>query len=146
MTNNIFNNCLCEYCTNVELKVEAINKVGRGKLLKSRYDLLNKTMCQEGNYHPFHARDCIERRCENCGVENLKDKILKWFYTNGTKEIEWNRWENQTVEFNGEKKQRKILQLKKSSVSTFLNEFSLEQMCSAHTCTMQNGNIHNFAT
>ncbi|CAG2198154.1 unnamed protein product [Mytilus edulis] len=70
-----------------ELKVEAVNKVGRRKLLQSRYDLSKETLCQKESENKFNARGCIERKCENCGVDQLKDKILKWFQTNGTKEM-----------------------------------------------------------
>ncbi|XP_045192503.2 uncharacterized protein LOC123548897 [Mercenaria mercenaria] len=126
MKNNSFNNCLCEYCTNMEMKVTAINKETQGRRnalgILNRYELSKKTVCLKPEGERFYRRDCINRNCSKCGVKKLQEEIRKAL--RGKAQIEWNRWESQTYKDTktGKKKLRKMLRLKRESVYVFLRE------------------------
>ncbi|CAC5413756.1 unnamed protein product [Mytilus coruscus] len=97
MNKNAFNNCLCEYCTNIELKVKAIEKVvGNRSFVKNRYDISKETLCIKANYSQFYHKKCLERKCDKCGpakfTKSLTDVLNKKSTT-----VEWHRWENQTI-------------------------------------------------
>ena len=63
--------CLCEYCLNVELKLKTVNKlIGRicenayEVKIKNTYCAVNMVMCpKEGKYH---KKDCIDGICNIC--------------------------------------------------------------------------------
>ena len=67
----MLNQCLCEYCQNIQIKVDVVKKaclriVGTLVNIPSdKYDIMNATLCQkEGKYH----KKCIDWKCEICGV------------------------------------------------------------------------------
>lgn len=74
--------CLCEYCENVQLKVNAINVhlsaiSARGEHVKDIFQLSNITLCPKSDsadqfYHP----SCIKRECDKCGIRLLKESSL----------------------------------------------------------------------
>ena len=41
-----------------------------------RTDLMDKTLCLKEYGAEFHMLACIDRKCENCGVINLKNELL----------------------------------------------------------------------
>ena len=132
MSRNTFNNCLCEYCTNIELKVKAINFIiGCKGDLRNRYNASRKTLCPKEDRFTFYKRECVERNCSSCGIDmiyNISDLLKK-----KCSKLEWSKWENQTLTIQGKKKTRKMLQLKKSSVDVFMIEFRNEiNIFSAH--------------
>ena len=67
--------CLCEYCENIELKVLCINRHMPG-IFKDVYDISASTMCRKESNQKFHHPDCINRKCEACGVHKL-DAVLE---------------------------------------------------------------------
>jgi hypothetical protein len=91
MSNNKFINCLCEYCTNLELKLQVLPKIienreGHEKP-KDKYDLANETMCAY-NLHP--QKPCLDRKCPQCGIDLLTQRFPELL---GDGPITWGRWE-----------------------------------------------------
>lgn len=65
--------CLCEYCTNIELKLNAFKSMDIPKQYKDVYDLQNDSLCKKvGKYHNIN---CIERECQECGSSKLRSKL-----------------------------------------------------------------------
>lgn len=89
--------CLCEVCENARLKVEALknNFIGRKIVLPTclsdSRSLSNATLCDAA----LPDLKCLERKCENCGVEELLDEILSdWIaQTEGT--ITYFQWSSE---------------------------------------------------
>lgn len=133
MSRNTFNNCLCEYCTNIELKVKAINLIiGCKGDLRNRYNASRKTLCPKEDRSTFYKRECVERNCSSCGRDNMIYNISDLLKKKCSK-LEWSKWENQMLTIQGKKKTRKMLQLKKNSVDVFMIEFRNEiNIFSAH--------------
>ena len=69
-----FGGCLCERCVNVELLRKSLNSLlpSTGKI-RNRYHLSDITVCP---YEHFPKLECVQRKCEVCGVnKGLKDVI-----------------------------------------------------------------------
>ena len=80
--------CLCIYCTNIDLKVESINKLkDLPARIKDKYALLNETMCPPEE-NGFHARACVDRLCEKC-----PKTIPSVATVNNATVISWRQWE-----------------------------------------------------
>ena len=69
--------CVCEVCTNVDIKIEAWNKAAikhkkPDMKIRDRYELAETTMCEcaEGEEHKM---SCITRQCPHCGVQKFRD-------------------------------------------------------------------------
>ncbi|WAR11089.1 hypothetical protein MAR_036165 [Mya arenaria] len=82
MKSNYFNNCLFEYCTNIELKVTAVNNSiqakSRGDLaVLNRYKLSEKSLCSKPEGSWVYSKACIIRNCRKCGVKRLGNTIKK---------------------------------------------------------------------
>ncbi|XP_063446520.1 uncharacterized protein LOC134726055 [Mytilus trossulus] len=126
MNKNAFNNCLCEYCTNIELKVKAIEKVvGNRSIVRNRYDISKETLCSKALNSQFYHKKCLERRCDKCGPEKFTKSLTDVLNKKSTT-LEWHRWENQTIIDRGVKKTRKMLQMKKNNVTLFMAELAAE--------------------
>ena len=68
--------CLCPSCTNVELKIEVMKKMPNIQTeIKSKYDIMHATLCQREEGQEFNHLKCIDRKCSDCGVHLLRDKI-----------------------------------------------------------------------
>jgi len=67
---------MCEYCTNPKLKRDALNKAcdrfGTPFCkLKDNSDLIEITLCPKIEGAEYHSMECIQRQCEECGVQLL---------------------------------------------------------------------------
>lgn len=137
MGSNLFNNCLCEYYTNVEMKEKAINQKNQKSPVLSRYDFSKLSLCKKNpEKSKFHKKKCVERNC-----------IESWYmYVSGKKLVEWNKWQTQAYNYQGTRKSRKVLQLKKGSVEVFIKELRAEIEVLVHIYTMLIGIMINFCT
>lgn len=84
-----FRQCLCEVCMNPKMKVERLNRLLKEKCGCVR-DLLNESMCA---FCTFPKLECVERKCWDCGVNGVKDRLLEEFGSNLKEEISWMKWE-----------------------------------------------------
>lgn len=88
--------CCCEYCSNVELKVQAINVFlkanGRQHLvLGSKYDVASATLCDKQE-SGFHAKTCIDRKCRDCGVHRLRQQLQEVLDDHADSILTWRAW------------------------------------------------------
>ena len=130
----MFNTCLSEYCTNIELKVKVL-KTQRNKYqnIYSRYDLSEFSLCEKPNNSAYHKRECVERQCKHCSTGRLR--TIK-----PSRKITWKHWESKTYSKDNEKKVRKILKLKSESVEAFMKEMAAEVIVLASNCMFLRGN------
>ncbi|CAG2248145.1 unnamed protein product [Mytilus edulis] len=73
--------CLCEYCLNVELKLKTVNKlIGRScenaeeLKIKDKYCAVNIVMCPKGD-NQYHKKDCIDGLCNICGEQKMRTHL-----------------------------------------------------------------------
>lgn len=122
MKNNSFNNCLCEYCSNIEIKATILNKLLKGKF--NKYELTKRTLCPKEEGEIFFKKECINRNCSQCGVDELKTELSEAL---NRKTVSWKRWENQIYkDKSGKQSSRKMLRLKDHNVGIFLDELCEE--------------------
>lgn len=67
--------CLCEYCTNVEIKLKVLNTCQSVTKYKDAMAIVNDSLCSKGPKKEYNKLECIERKCEECGVKSLTEKI-----------------------------------------------------------------------
>lgn len=102
--NHKFIQCLCERCVNAMLLMTIFNRFldkrpdNRDDLtlmmkISSAEELVSKTLCKEVK------RECVDRRCENCGIEGLLGVIQERIEDCDQEVREWRRWEK-TVKSN----------------------------------------------
>lgn len=84
--------CLCEVCTNIDLKLQSLNRERKQKGLKqipSRYDLSDMTLCTT----PSEERlKCIDRKCSKCGVQEIDNALAPLLQVSSEKSITWKKW------------------------------------------------------
>jgi len=125
--------CLCEYCTNAECMISAINLESRKEGLPDCcvadvYELANLTMCPKDQ--AFRKPTCVDRKCGSCGVELLmQDKLnpLKVKLEAKKTAIEWKSWKNVTTVKDGKKICRKMLTTQTGDATLFFN--SVKSIC-----------------
>ena len=78
--------CLCEYCTNVALKLSVFkaNNIDMG----DEYDVTMTTLCAKES--DWHNPSCIYMDCQNCGRDNLDNKLQS--VANTAKIVKWKFW------------------------------------------------------
>ena len=78
--------CLCEYCENVSLKLNAFNKLAtkRNKSeirLRDKFEAVNMILCNK-NGKQFHNIECVEGKCLKCGTETHSKRMEPLIITN----------------------------------------------------------------
>ncbi|XP_071481542.1 uncharacterized protein [Diadema antillarum] len=87
--------CLCEICTNIDLKLQTLNRelIRENQMsITSRYQLSDLTLCEGRNL------ECIDRECSKCGVVKLDhavDAILQKDPEN-QRMTKWRKWSSVT--------------------------------------------------
>ena len=112
--------CLCEYCTNIDLKLKAINQEvvkHKTNTIKNRYHLCDLTLCpKDGPYAPLK---CIDRLCPNCGVKGIQKFLGSLLEKSAEKPVSWNFWGHKIV---GDGKKRVALLRSDGSLSELIEE------------------------
>ncbi|MES9905398.1 MAG: hypothetical protein ABW168_22320 [Sedimenticola sp.] len=116
--------CVCEYCTNVDNKLELLNASNTTVKYTDAMHLVNDSMCAKESDEKHHAIKCIERTCPNCGVDLLHEKLT--MACKDLKEVTWKRWENSTITVKGKSKTTKELLTKEGNIEDFLEELMAE--------------------
>ena len=73
-----YNQCLCEYCINVELKVTSLVRFCTSQhieptkkcICRSKYEASRLTLCPKEN--GYYKKECIDRKCRECGVAEIE--------------------------------------------------------------------------
>lgn len=88
--------CLCEACTNVELKLRSLSqlaaKVHCNIRVQNKYDAVSLTMCSKGDNH-FHHLKCIKRGCTNCGSSGIVSHFEELANDSKDQIVTYTKWE-----------------------------------------------------
>lgn len=116
--------CLCEYCLNVELKLKTVNKlIGRScenaeeLKIKDKYCAVNIVMCPKGD-NQYHKKDCIDGLCNICGEQKMRTHLKDVTNKYGVDYYVWAVTDN--------KEKKKGLILKSSNSNTLIDELCSE--------------------
>ena len=94
---------LCESCINCEFNLRAINKAANTSGMKTsfntKYSVAKATVCGDNMM-------CMERKCDICGVDRLKDIMMKEMQNIKEKRVTWQKWEDGRTEGRNQKKQK----------------------------------------
>ncbi|WAR17871.1 LOW QUALITY PROTEIN: hypothetical protein MAR_032465 [Mya arenaria] len=121
-----FRTCLCEYCLNIEFKLEAINRACSGEnlkhlKLKDKFESIEKSMCEikSGSTN----KECYDRKCSSCGIHKITKHFQVLIKKDGEKDVKWKRWELGTRKTGGKECRRQMLV---ERVGKLITEFSEE--------------------
>ncbi|XP_033098535.1 uncharacterized protein LOC117102392 [Anneissia japonica] len=119
-----YRGCLCEYCTNIDLKVTAINNIAHRwnmpSPLQGVYDVARLSMClKEGQYH---KPACIARECVDCGTSQLKCHLKPIKISQGEKPIKWRKWEKKSIQTSGTTESRQVIITKEGTINECIEE------------------------
>lgn len=124
-----FRTCLCEYCLNIEFKLESINRTcelenQKHLKLNDRFDCVKMSLCDKDS--DFNKRECLERNCSMCGVHKITTHFQPLSQMSGEKTLKWKRWEARTIKCAGKDVRRQMLVEKEGSIDVLLMEFAKE--------------------
>ena len=90
--------CLCEYCANVDLKLRALGNVCQMFYCRIRHKFhdMQLSMCEGG------GKSCAYRTCSKCGVGKLDDYLAPVKGYQGL--LSWHHWTTNKATFAGTKK------------------------------------------
>ncbi|CAG2223257.1 unnamed protein product [Mytilus edulis] len=91
---------------------------------KDAMAIVNDSLCSKGPEKEYNKLECIERKCEECGVKSLKEKIAHACKDHNT--LTWERWENRKTTVKG------TTITKKDLVSKKLQNFYQDEIQAAH--------------
>ncbi|KAK7488546.1 hypothetical protein BaRGS_00020163 [Batillaria attramentaria] len=88
--------CLCEYCANMDLKLEALRlfvaKKGlQGATHQDRHDLSRSTLCAKGVTGEYR-RLCLDRACVSCGTTAIENRLQPLLETHTEEVIQYQTW------------------------------------------------------
>ena len=122
-----YRQCLCEYCTNIELKLKTLNTAAKKNIIADKYSLRDVTVCKKEGEH--HYIDCINRKCQTCGVNRI-DEHLQSMTPNYVDNCSWLKWESVTEEKRkGDKvvkQSKKVLKKKEGTIQDLITELKEE--------------------
>lgn len=127
-----FSTCLCEYCLNVQYKINTLNsaciKMNKPNLkLANKYDCVGKTLCDKEAEDLFHKVECCKRNCKECGAQKLKEHFSDLNETSDLKaSFKWKRWQLDDVGVGSKKVKRQVLQEKSGTLQDLLEELAKE--------------------
>ena len=104
-----YRGCLCEYCANVELKIEAINNICHQhrmpSIYQSIYKLNQSTLCPRRQDSRYNQRKCVYREFDHCGVNNIIHQLQPLLDVQQGM-VTWKKWikDDQTTESGGKKR------------------------------------------
>ena len=94
MVKTKLNQCLCEYCVNVELKLGVLNR--KLKVNFDKHKLVEISCCSKQEGSSEYMRRCIERKCQDCGTEKIMKKLKSLAQEQNVDNLQilkWMKWE-----------------------------------------------------
>ena len=117
--------CLCIYCTNVDLKLSEVRKINGSPNLRNHFDAVNATMCPKIGDSTYHDIKCIDRKCADCPSLTIPEEVEQ-----NERILQWKKWERSTFP-DGVK--RMALLVQSGSAKDMVNELNEEmQTLSSH--------------
>lgn len=124
------NQCLCEICTDIMLKLQTLNHLAnRGHKeakLSDKYDLIAATLCPKDAQDKYFHPTCIRRNCDDCGVKLLDGRFANLLEDAGGQTVKWRKWCNKKYKHDGKEKSKKCIVTKTETVESFLAELKDE--------------------
>ena len=129
MGNNKLAQCLCERCTNIEFKLQAIMRYMAGHKLskcafKDKYSISRVTLCPKADGEEYKTK-CLDRECQQCGVHKVKASLVE-IVQRINEEISWYRWETKEFPYKGSTIKRMVKEMKTATIKSMLNELENE--------------------
>ena len=94
MDNHKYLQCLCEYCLNVQFKVESLNRFciskGLDNIACDKYAMSNLTLCENDDKNILIT--CIDRKCSSCGLSRFDRATEVLNTTHSNTYINWQSW------------------------------------------------------
>ncbi|KAJ8043450.1 Reticulocyte-binding protein 2-like a [Holothuria leucospilota] len=95
--------CLCEYCTNISLKLTVLNQLCiqhnmATNKLKNEFVACDKTLCPKSEECDFHALECVTRQCSDCGINGINEHFQSLLNVAATDKVTWKKWKSLTTE------------------------------------------------
>lgn len=145
--------CLCEYCTNINLLLRSLSRLACNEHLvmdkvTDVYQLGNLTLCPKGEDAKFHNNDCIHRSCSKCGVRAIEDHYSGLMSAVGNGHVTWLQYETEKSDKNqeGHAVTRKILVTKTGTIDILLKELAKQAInitLHLHRALWQNRQFHD---
>ncbi|XP_070545950.1 pre-mRNA-splicing factor CWC22 homolog [Ptychodera flava] len=89
-----FLQCQCEYCVNVQFKLDALSvrcaQLGFQITVPNKYSASAMTTCP--NDDTFAKISCVHRECEVCGTHLLLEHFKPLLEDHSEKQIKWKKW------------------------------------------------------
>ena len=125
--------CLCEYCTDIMLKLKVLNQVASacnlpGCKIVDKYELIANTVCPKENGDANFNLKCLDRNCDECGVKLLDNKYERLVATNGDRETGWLKWENRSYVHLNRPKTKRVIAEKTGTVRQLIRELEEESV------------------
>ncbi|ESO97658.1 hypothetical protein LOTGIDRAFT_152749 [Lottia gigantea] len=103
-----FYQCLCEPCTNIDLKLKVLNHEvyqcqSTSCSIRDRYHATDLTLCPK-DQNPHAKLECIDRKCEICDVDLLDHYLQPLLNVSGDKDVSWEYWGQATYGNEGKKR------------------------------------------
>ena len=103
--------------TDVELKTKF-------PVFEHSSDMIEQTLCEKNDQERWHKKVCLDRECNRCGVR--ADLFMKeeTDQSENSKDVQWERYEYQTLKTKGSLTKRKLVLVKKQTkVGVLFNHF-----------------------
>lgn len=124
------NQCLCEICTDIMLKLQTLNHLAnhghKEAKLADKYELIAATMCSKDNQDNYFQSKCIHRNCDNCGVKLLDGRFAGLLKDAGVQSVNWRKWCNRKYTHDGKEKTKKCIVTKSGTHSLIVRELKDE--------------------
>ncbi|XP_070532795.1 uncharacterized protein [Ptychodera flava] len=129
-----FLQCQCEYCVNVQFKLDALSvrcaQLGFQITVPNKYSASAMTTCP--NDDTFAKISCVHRECEVCGTHLLLEHFKPLLEDHSEKQIKWKKWtaERYTKPSSNTEDQQEsrhmVLRVKNGTISEIVNELLAE--------------------
>ena len=111
-----YRQCLCEICTNIDLKLDTLNKFLGEYRIDGRDVLSDMSLCR------VSTLDCINRTCSSCGVNVVRTTLTGHLETSMSQSARWKSWDMVQTE----KGKRRELVVHQSSVSDLFGQLLVD--------------------
>jgi len=127
-----FASCLCEYCLNIEFKIDVLRRAIKSHdidhlcTIESKYDAVDISLCEKLRQdEEFHDRKCLERECDACGKQKLKTYLKPLIDAQSDAETPyvWKRWKLGTVGSAAGSCKRQVLAEQSGTLRELIDEF-----------------------
>ncbi|KAH3795059.1 hypothetical protein DPMN_148605 [Dreissena polymorpha] len=89
--------CLCDTCTNTDLKIKALQQVASriesGVVVRNRYEAVTITLCKNKDGAAFHKPQCIQRQCGKCGIDSTVRYFQPLVEEASNETVVYSKWE-----------------------------------------------------